>query len=211
MARHKGVITSAILTVAVVLLFAPLITYDYQVQVPYQTTETRQVPYQEAIITTTNVYSIPPCTLQSGSYTYQSARISSGEDVSVTWSAEDALDAMVFSSNEFAVYESNSSNARPIVNETSQQTDLMFLARGKLGFHAWDTDDYYLVIYNNPHTSFFNAGSHNVRIFSAIGTVTRQETITNYTTETVTVTKWRTDIRHARVSLLDLLLGRLPS
>jgi hypothetical protein len=188
--------------IMLVILFVPIVPYSYQIEVPYQTTESRQVPYQEIQTMSSTVFTLSSYTLRPGHYVYIPSQISAGKDVSISWSADDTVSVMVFSSDQFKVYQNNPSNAVPIVSRSN-------VASGTLGFRVSATDTYYLVLYN-PHTGFLGIGAHNVGIYNVNGTATWHEIVTKYRTETVTVTKWSTETKQVNISIFDLLTGRKP-
>jgi hypothetical protein len=202
MKQNQVIVVVVALFAILGVLFVPIIPYSYQVQVPYQTTEDVQVPYQETAPQSSILFTLASYTLQPNYYLHPSAQISSGKDVSVSWSADDTVNIKAFNSDQYNLYAANTGNPQPIVSRDN-------VASGTLGFHVSATDTYYFVIFN-PHNGFFGLGSHNVGIFSAGGTATWQETVTKYRTETHTVTKWRTDTKNVNINLFNMFTGQLP-
>lgn len=196
-------IVSIIVIAIIAVLFLPIVPYSYKVQVPYQTTEQQQVPYQQLVQRNASVLTLSAYTLQPNHSVDTSSALSAGMDVSVSWSADDTVSVKVFNSDQYNLYASNTGSPQPIVSKDN-------VASGTLGFHVSAGGTYYFVIYN-PHTGFIGIGSHNVGIYNARGTATWQEMVTLYRTETVMVTKLRTDTKNVSLSIFQMLTGQLPT
>lgn len=178
--------------------FVPYITALHVVKTPYATVETTSVPFtavqtyqvaststtttvltQQSITTTTfSPYDISQFTISCNKYVYQSASLSSGDNLQVVFSTSDTVDAYVLSSGQYASY-SGGTTGNYEAAATGQSS-------GTFGFNVAVPDTYYLVIWN-PHSGLFCLGGENVAVYSAVGTATRPVTVNYFVTETNTV------------------------
>ncbi len=186
---------------------APVVPSTYTTQVPFsQTTvvpQTNVIPVTQTVTHNDNLWSVGSTTLQPNYYVDGSASLPAGRDVAMTWSASDTVDAFIFSSDQFALYQSNGQGTALV-----QQTNT---AMGTISFRTSAGNTYYFVLHN-PHNGFFGIGSKNVGVFSGAATDTWQEVVTSYSTTTTfvtsTIVQLRTATNQCSLTLLSFLLGR---
>jgi len=188
--RHTGAIAAVVvIVIAVVFIgalevpFSPVSCTTQGTVLIVQTTTvastvtyTTAVPIQQSNTQTKQVYNLASTTIPANQYVYQSAQLTTGMDVQVTWSAANTLNLYVFSSTQYAAYASSGTTSPNIANMQSSQS-------GSLSFHVSGSDTYYFVIFN-PHNGLFGIGSQPVGLFSATGTATFQGTTTTLVTQT---------------------------
>jgi len=166
--------------------FIPYVVALKVTTTPYATVETTSVPYegvqtltQQSLTTESNqVYSISSYTINCSNYVYQYASLNSGENVQVTFTASDTVDAYLLSSEAYSSYNGGTTN--------NYDSALIGQSSGTFGFNVAVSDTYYLVIYN-PHTGLFCIGGEKVAIYSAVGTASFQTTVNYQVTTTETL------------------------
>lgn len=200
MKNQTAAIISVVAVVAIVGSgFAPIITALNVKTTPHVVTETTSVPYsavqttqsasvstsvavmtEHSVTTETNqVYSLGSRTINCGNWYYQSATLSTGSDVQVSFSAANPVYAYVFNAAQYASFQTNQGNTSPNEAEVDNQ------ANGAASFHVSQTDTYYLVFYVKPGI-FGCIGYQPVGFYSASGTSTQAVTVPYYVTTTNT-------------------------
>ena len=132
-------------------------------------TKTEAVSYVSNKEQSTPVFQISSYTIDANHWVYQTASLSVGEDIQVSYSASDTVNAYLFSSSQYSSY-SGQSNPSSEVAQTGQ-------ASGTISFRVSASDTYYLVIFN-PHNGFLGLGSHSVGLYSAGGTAASLAAVT---------------------------------
>ncbi len=219
--RNVAIVVIAVLVIIIVLL-VPVIPFTYTVETTTVTTQTNTVPTYQIVTVIVPVQTaqsqnqalldVSSYTLQPNNYVYGSGQVPAGSDVAITWSADDTVNVYAFTSSQFSAYSKDVTGASPIVQQNA--------ASGTLGFHAYTSDTYYIVIVNSHNGIIFGIGSKTVGIFSASAIATWQQTVTVPMTQTQTVATSTTTIqtvtntqpvqKETMISLLDWLLGIHP-
>ncbi len=178
---YVGIVVPVIVVVVIIAGFA---IYEpvTVITVPYVSTSVTVVSNQVVTAVSSHALSIGSTTIQPGEYASSSSPLTTGEDVQVTWSADDTVDVYVFDSSQYSAFSSSRTTSPNIAGQTNSQS------RGTFGFQVSFDDTYYLVIHNGHTGPFFGMEAHNVEVFGATGTATYQRTVSVYTTQTLTFT-----------------------
>ncbi len=119
---------------------------------------------------TTSVFGFTAQTVQANHYVYQQASLTTGQSVSISYSADNTVDVYVLSSSQYSLY-NGGTTSNDITGATGQSA-------GTLSFTVGFDDTYYVVVFN-PHNGFFGLGSQPIGIYSVSGTATQ---VSSYTT-----------------------------
>ena len=165
-----------------------------QVTITYITSSTSTETIIEQSTTSSQVWDIASATIgcnpypQAQAYTYASAQLQTSWTVAVSYSASDTVNVYVFDSTQYSAFVSSGTTSPNIYGQGNAP------ASGTFGITASLSDTYYLV-FTNPHNGVDCLGSHNVGIYSGIGTATHTVPVTNtiyqinqYETSSQTVT-----------------------
>ena len=184
--RTAGIVSVVVIVAIIASGFVPYVVALKVVATPYGTTETTSIPYegvqtltQQSITTVLSpAYSINSYTINCSNYVWDSASLISGENVQVTFSASDTVDAYLMSSQQYSSYNGGTTS--------NYETALTGQSSGTLGFNVAVSDTYYLVIYN-LHTGLFCLGGEKVAIYSARGVASFPTTVSYQVTTTETL------------------------
>jgi hypothetical protein len=184
--QTAGAISIVIVAAIIGSGFIPVITTLNVNTTPYATVETTSVPYtgvqvltQQSITTLSKqVYSLNSYTLNCSNSVYEYAYLDTGDNVQVTFSASDTVDAYLMSSSQYISYSGGAAS--------NYEAALTGLSGGTFGLNVAVSDTYYLVIYN-LHTGLFCLGGEKVAIYSAVGTASHPTTVSYQVTTTETL------------------------
>jgi len=181
-----GVISALIILVIVLAGFVPIAAVGrtsvttYSTSVVYSSYPINSFTVVQTVSFPTTgsnqFYSLSDYTINCSSSVYQSAELSQGWNLQVSYSAGDTITVYLFNSTGFNSWKGGAS-PNPVASQTGQSS-------GTFGYNVPLTDVYYVVWDNNLHGGLFCKGGEKVTVTSSTGIATYAATEFSFTTVT---------------------------